>query len=439
MLTLLVAVIMTGCQKDRSADVKELFRTVPNTASYVLVADLHSIIEKSGSKVDGDKIVPGPELEKALSQASDTSNVSAVSDSRGVRAVLNGNSGVEPSVVVAFGDGFSQYIVGNLSSTSKFQEFVTKNDGGQWKEQDGIKYNGIYAISENRFWINVSSRNIDADKIKEYLALSEKQSFAGGDFASMLEDADKDLVGWCDLDGIMNTTGVHFQRRAMFKMVSAAMFKDPEYAVFDMNFEKGALKIGGRLLDGKGKDAKYLMSAQKIDEKVLDKIDGNGDALMVMSVPQKLIKQIQKMSSGQLSMVGIVAEAMGCIDGTVAVAIGDNPMSVKGVIQTNGKSTSDLMFLLQQMDMQVTKEGNELLLTKGELNGSENVKNMAAMLKGCSMGAVMDASAIPDYQAVVKNVVFKMVPKSGSMVMDIQLNAKDTDVNFIVGVLKEIN
>lgn len=435
MLTLLVAVFMTGCRKDRGADVNELFRTVPSTASYVIVADLHSIIEKSGSKVDGDKVLPGPELEKVLKQGGESgkSGKSAVA-----QAFLDGESGIEPSVMVAFADGFSNYAVGILSSTSRFQKFVTKQNGGEWKEQDGVKYNGMYAVAENRFWVNASNRDIDPDKIKEYLALSEKQSFAGSDFASMLQDSDRDLTGWCDMDGVMNTAGVNFQQRAMVKMVSEAMFKDAEFAVFDMQFDKGVLKTEGRLLDSKGKDAKYLLSSQKVDEKVLDRIGGKGDALFAMAVPQKLIKQIQDMASGKMSMVGVVAGAMGCVDGTVAMAFSE-PSAVKGVIQTNGKSTSDLMALLQQTGTEVTKEGKDLLFSMGEMGGMENVKDMASMLKGCSMGVVMDASVFQGEQQGMKNMVFRMVPKSGSMIMELQMYTQDSGVNFIIAMLKEIN
>lgn len=432
MLTLVVAVFMTGCRKDHGADVNELFRTLPSTASYVIVADLHSIIEKSGSKVDGDKVVPGPELEKVLKQGG-KSGKSAVAE-----AFLDGESGIEPSVMVAFADGFSNYAVGILSSTSRFQEFVTKQNGGEWKEQDGVKYNGIYAISENRFWVNASNRDIDPDKIKEYLALSEKQSFAGGDFASMLQDSDRDLTGWCDLNGVMNTAGVNFQQRAMVKMASEAMFKDAEFAVFDMQFDKGALRMEGRLLDSKGKDAKYLLSSEKIDEKVLDRIGGKGDALFAMAVPQKLIKQIQDMASGKMSMVGVAADAMSCVDGTVAMAFCESS-SVKGVVQTNGKSSSDLMGLLQQTGAQVSKEGKELLFSMGAMDGVESVKDMASMLKGCSMGVVMDASVFNGEQQGIKNMVFRMVPRSGSMAMELQVYTKDSGVNFIIAMLKGIN
>lgn len=432
MLTLLVAVLMAGCRKDLGADVGELFRCVPNTASYVVVADLRSIFEKSGSKIDGDKVEASAELQKVLEQARDKKAAEMF------KALLDGDSGIEPSAAVAFADGFSNYIIGNLSSTSKFREFVTKNDGGEWKEQDGVNYNGVYAITENRFWLCAGGQQVNPDKIKEYLALSEKQSFAGSDFASMLQDSDRDLTGWCDLDGVMNTAGVNFQQRAMVKMVSEAMFKDAEFAVFDMQFDKGVLKTEGRLLDSKGKDAKYLLSSQKVDEKVLDRIGGKGDALFAMAVPQKLIKQIQDMASGKMSMVGVVAGAMGCVDGTVAMAFSE-PSAVKGVIQTNGKSTSDLMALLQQTGTEVTKEGKDLLFSMGEMGGTESVKDMASMLKGCSMGVVMDASVFQGEQQGMKNMVFRMVPKSGSMIMELQMYTQDSGVNFIIAMLKGIN
>lgn len=433
MLTLLVAVLMGGCRKDRGADVEGLFRCVPNTASYVVVADLRSIIEKSGSKINGDKVEASAELQKALEQAQDKKAADTF------KALLNGDSGIEPSAAVAFADGFSNYIIGNLSSTSKFREFVTKNDGGEWKEQDGIEYSGVYAITENRFWLRAGGQQVNPDKIKEYLALSERQSFAGSDFAPMLKDADRDMVGWCDINGAMNTAGVGFQQRAMVKMVSEAMFKDAGFAVFDMQFDKGAVSMECRLLDSNGKDAKYLLPSQKIDEKVLSRLGGKADGLLAVAVPQKLIKQIKGMVSGKISMVGMVVNAMGCIDGTSAFAFTNHGDGLNGVIQTNGESTADLMSMLQGMGMTVSKENKELLVSQGSLDGTDDVAAMAMLLKGCSMGVVANANTFNPTFAPnangIKDMVVKMVPKSGSMVLEIQIRAKNPDVNFIVSML----
>lgn len=433
MLTLLVAVLVAGCRKDRGADVEELFRCVPNTASYVVVADLRSIIEKSGSKIDGDKVEAGAELQKALIQAHDRKAAETF------KSMLNGDSGIEPSVAVAFADGFNNYVIGNLSSTSRFQEFVTKNDGGEWKEQDGVRYNGAYAVTENRFWMRVGGLQVNPDKIKEYLALSERQSFAGSDFAPMLKDTDRDMTGWCDINGAMNTAGVNFQQRAMIKMVSEAMFKDAGFAVFDMQFDKGAVNIEGRLLDSKGKDAKYLLPSQKIDEKVLERIGSKADGLLAMAVPQKLIKKVKDMVSGKVSMIGMAVNAMGCVDGTAAFAFTNHGQAVTGVVQTTGEGTADLMSLLQSMGMTVSKENRDLLVSQGSMDGTEDVAAMGALLKGSSLGIVVNAdtfnpTSAPD-AAAVKDMVVKMVPRSGSMVLEVQIRAKNPDTNFIVSML----
>lgn len=433
MLTLLVVVLMSGCRKDRSADVEGLFRCVPNTASYVVVADLYSIIEKSGSRIDGDKVEASAELQKALSQAKDRKSAEMF------KAMLDGDSGIEPSVAVVFADGFNNYVIGNLSSTSRFQEFVTKNDGGEWKEQDGVRYNGVYAITENRFWMRAGGLQVNPDKIKEYLALSERQSFAGSDFAPMLRDTGRDMAGWCDINGVMNTAGVDFQQRAMVKMVAEAMFKDAGFAVFDMQFDKGSVNIEGRLLDSKGKDAKYLLPNQKIDEKALDRIGGKADGLLAMAVPQKLIKQVKDMVSGKVSMIGMVVNAMGCVDGTSAFAFTSHGQGVSGVIQTNGGSTADLMSLLQSMGMTVSKENKDLLVTQGSMDGADDVAAMAATLKGCSMGVVLNTGSFNPAFAPnpngIKDMVIKLVPKSGSMVLEVQVRAKNSDANFIVSML----
>ncbi len=430
MLTLIAAVILTGCRKDNGADVKELFLHIPNTASYVVVQDLHSILEKSGSKIDGGKVEASPELLQLISQSRDERTKQLM------RSILDGDSGVAPTVAVIFADGFSQFVVGDLYSTSKFESVVVKFIGGEWEEKDGIRYNANYAITNDRYWIGKEGSRIDIDKIKTYMALSEKQSFADSEFAPMLEDTDADFAGWCDINGVMNVTGIGFERRAMAKMGIEALFKDAGFATFDVRLEKGAMKMSARLLDGKGRDAKFLYPSKKIDESVLAKIGGKADVVGAVAVPQKLVQQIKNQVSGKLSMIGFVVNAMGCVDGTVAVAASPENNGYKGLIQTNGGNTADLMGLLKEMDMNSSKEGSDVLFSKGELSGKEDVSKLGENIKGSIFGVSINPSTIDPNYSAFSNIAVKLVPHSGSVRFEVNVAGHNPGENIMVTLLK---
>lgn len=432
MLAMMTVVLLSGCRKDNSADVKDLFMNIPNTASYVVVADLEDILRKSGSKIDGDKVKASPELQSVINGSGDE-RVKQL-----MRSILDGESGVEPEVAVAFADGFSQYVVGNLSSTSKFEAVVVKFLGGEWEEKDGIRYNANYAITDNRYWIGREGARIDIEKIRNYRALSAKQSFADSDFAPMLEDADADIVGWCDLNGMMNVAGIGFEQRAMTKMGVEALFKDAGFLTFDVKFNKGMMDMTARLLDGKGRDAKFLFPSGKIDEGVFAKLGGKADILAAAAVPQKLVKNIKEQVSGKLSMLGFMVNAMGCVDGTVAVASSDGGNAVNGLVQTDGGNTSDLMSLLNEMNFKTSKEGTDVLFGKGTRTGGEDVSGLAAGLKGCVLGVSMNPTALRPGLTPFGNMVMKLVPKSGGVQLQVQLAGKNSDENILVSILKAV-
>ena len=65
-ITLVITSLLSSCSGD-NADVSELLATVPADATSVIAINVKSLVEKSGSKIDGSKIVPGDEVRKLLS------------------------------------------------------------------------------------------------------------------------------------------------------------------------------------------------------------------------------------------------------------------------------------------------------------------------------------------------------------------------------------
>lgn len=427
---MVVMLLMSGCRKDNGADVSEILRTIPNSASFVGVADLQKLITKTGSKIADGKIEASPELQAAIDK-------SKASSRQSIQAVLSGDSGIEPSIMVGFADGYNVFVTGIVSNSSKFEEFVSKQNGTAWKENDGIRTNGTIAMAENRFWIQTSGQSqIDPMVIKGYMALSEKQSFASSKFAGDLAEMDKDVKGWCDLNGVTNVMNMDFQTRAITKMALSSLFSDAGFAMITADFEKGSANIEARFLNDKGKDAKYLYSSEKISESTIGAIGGNADALMAIAVPNKLIEQLREKTSGQISMLGIVLQAFGSVDGTVAAGISKTG-NVKGIIETTGSGTGDLMSLLRQYGLNTTNNGKQVFFSKGDLTMGEPVTTLGEQLKGASMGMVLTPEAMNNGMAGVKYVTLRVMPRGGSMVLDCTLTTADKKENALVTLLRQ--
>ena len=216
---LLLALSFASCRKNGGAEVEELLQKVPNTASFVVQVDVESLLDKAGAKVKDGKIELDADLKAALDKNSSNQEF---------MQALNGDTGVEPSAFVAFGDGYKVYLTGFLTDTDKFKAWMQKKSGQPVEESNGISHAGDMAMSGNQFWILGSGGStIDPDKIREYMALSDKQSFASSDFSKLLTNGGSEVAGWCDLAGVMNTTNTPFQQRAVIKMMTCLLYTSP--------------------------------------------------------------------------------------------------------------------------------------------------------------------------------------------------------------------
>ncbi len=422
-----MVMLMTGCRKDNSADVRELFKSVPSTSSFVAVVNLESLIEKSGSEISDGAVKPSPELEDAINSSKDSDNI---------KAILNGDSGIEPTVSVFFADGYALYNTGLLASTSKFEKWVQNESGEEWKEENGIRYNGKVAIKDNRYWWVLKGRSsIDPAVIKNYLALSGNQSFDGGKFAESLAESEKDVVGWCDINGALNVTSLGFEEKTIFKMVSGTLFTDAAYSMFDMDFVKETIKVQAIVLDSNGKEARFNFDAGKIDTKLVSSLGGQSDVLIAVAIPSKLIEQLREQTKGQMSMLGIVLNSLGCVDGTLAVALNGNQEGIKGYVQTNGGNTGDLMSMLSEMGLTPRLEGKTVEFSKGTVTGGMSVEEMGNQLKGATMGCVMAGTAAGQPENLDKMVI-KLVPEGKSVKLVIEGFVSEGKSNSLVTILK---
>lgn len=434
---LLLALSFASCRKNGGAEVQELLQKVPNTASFVMQVDVESLLDKAGAKVKDGRIELSPDMRAALDKGSNGSSKQELME------VLNGDSGVEPSAVVMFGDGYKVYLTGFLADTGKFKAWMQKKSGQPVEESNGVSHAGKYAMTGNQFWvIGSGGSTIDPDKIREYMALSDKQSFASGNFSSLLTNGDAEVSGWCDLAGMMNTANTPFQQRAVVKMMTSTVFEDANFASFTMNFEKGLMKLTAHILNDKGNDAKFLYASEKLDTSLFNDLKANAGGVIGVAVPAKLIKQLQEQTKGQLSMLSVVFGALSSIDGTVAVSVGgDDKGAYQGVIQTNDGSTSDLMGLLNELDCRSAKQGKLVTFERGTMTGANSPALMGQKLKGSIMGVVLSSDFIknPGEPDALKFVTVKLVPKSGSVVLECETETKDPNANALQVLIKSMN
>lgn len=433
-LGLMLAILMTGCRGNGSADTEELLKNVPSTASFVTVVNLQSLVEKSGCKIKDGEIEVSAEMTAAISKISN-------SDFRRLcNLFFKNESGIEPSVSIVFADGYNLYNMGLVTNTDRFRSTVEKETGSKFSEQDGISVCGPFALKDNRYWALLKGGSeIQVSEIRRYLSLSENQSFLSSDFSASLRQIRQDVEGWMDLNGVMNVYDVSFQNRAMIKLGMESCFKDAGFASFTFDFKKGEAEMNASILNADGKPAKFLFAMDKVDLATIELLGGNADAVAAMSIPAKLIKQIQDQVSDKPSIIGIYLSALSSIDGTVALALDHKNEAFSAVLTTTGDNTSALMDMLGSMGT-VTKEGNRIFVNKGTVSGKTPVKELAEYLKGTGAGVVADAamagagSMIPE--TAMQTSIMSLQPDGDGIGLRITTRSNNDKENILLTIVK---
>lgn len=419
--------LLTGCKNTEIADSEELLKSVPSSASMVTVVNMNAVLEKAGCKVDDGKVTPSDDIRKAIEACSDKKE-----EGRMMNLFFNNESGIDPSVTIFFTDGYATYNSGRLLSTDKFINAVEKEYGEKFEENEGIKTCRNVAIKDNRYWVVINGKSsVDSSDIRRYLSLSESQSFLSTEFATPLRTIKQDAEGWVDISGLMNVANISFEKRAQVKVLVESCFKDAGFLTYGVNFDKGSADLTMKVLDSKGKSAKYLLPGEAIDLTLVEGLAGKAESVTAVGVPKKLMKQISEQLSSQ-PLLKIYAEALSSIDGTVAVAMSDKSLSA--VVQTNGENNSDIMQLLGSFG-NVSKEGNDIFIKKGDVTGTIEVKELTAAFKGAYMGfAMTGAGAKCDG---INSVSLVLTPGDGSVVLKAKATSNDTDTNTLQTLVRE--
>ncbi len=424
----------TSCQRSESADASDLLATVPSDASIVAVANVQAMLEKAGCKVSDDQITPSDEITSLIASFK-SPQAKAIAE-----AFFNGKSDIDPSVALIFAEGYYKYVTGIAADPDKFKQTVTSITKQQFAVKDDIDICANVALKGNQFWVNLDANSIDPREAKHFATLSKEQSFLSNAAAERLSTFDSDIVGWANIAGALNASSVDFQQRAMLQVALQTTFNDAADATFQLTFNKGEMTGSMGILNSKGKPAKFLLASQALDMKTMESIGGNADILLAIGIPHKLIEQLQKdTQSKSASLLGVYLQALGAIDGTVAIASDTDGNAIRGTVTTNGQSTGQLTSFLDGLGLSVKLDGNMLQISKGQLTGNTPVTELAADLKGAVAGL---AAANPKpgsstgFEAQLKSFALTLKPASSSIELHLNAKSLQADQNFLLTLLR---
>lgn len=432
-LLMLVLPALNSCQKE-TADTRDLLATVPSSSGIVAGINLKSMLEKAGCKVEGSDITPGTEVTAWIERQKDVKD----SNRRALKLILDGESGIDPSVAVFFMDAYNSYVTASLADTKKFEEFVASQTGEQFEDGgDGVRICGNVAIKGAQAWVCVSSNNtIDAKAVANYANLGDNQSFMKNEFASKIATITADVVGWGDIKAF-SKQGFSFNQLSSASMFMNAVFEDASAFSFNLDFQKGKTVGSVSVLNTKGENAKYLLPTSKVDLSTVKSLGDQAELLVAMTITKDFTKKLEKIGGAMLSSI---TEMIKPIDGTVALACGDldnEEKSFNGVITTDGDLSREFMTELSAFGA-TKKDGKLVRVSKGSLTGSLEVEKAADYLKGSILGIVLNpkAAGFGNVPETVNTLAVTLVPEGSGLKCDIVAVSNDQSKNMFLSFIE---
>ena len=429
-LLLVAVMLLLGSCRNSTTNIHDLLATLPKDASTVVAFNVHSSLEKAGCKIDGSKVELSPEMKAALDKTNNPD----------VRQLFNGEYGIDPEAVVIFIEGRDVYLTGFLARPDDFVKAVSQQTGAPF-EGNGVKTSRNYAYKDNQFWISLSNdQTIHSSEVERFLSLSERLSFTANDYADSMVDLSHDIQGWSNIVGIVNAIGLDFQERQFFRMGLETLFDDAVDLTFTADFDKGSFTSITQIINSKGKPAKFLLPADKIDVSTISGDNGSAGLFMAVALPEKLMQEISQQVEGKgFSLLGAIMPMFKCIDGTSLLRMGIDGR-IAGLITTTGQNTASLTDLLtSQFGLKVNKDGKILHFSQGEVSGPLTNNDVAPDFMGATIGMVVspgmnqgDASA----HMGLRKISAMLEGYNGSMQLRITATSNNEKENILISILE---
>lgn len=412
LFVVVITVMFSGCSKDKSGDVRELLRTVPYDASMVGVIDIEGTLDDMGFKVKNGEVKDSEEL-PGIFKSIDNQNLQFT-----VELLKSGS--IDLSCCVVFGSGYELFLTGFVSDTDKFKETVGKKFGESFVKDGDISTCGNTACTSNQFWVALTSRNTIAVKdIKYFTQLSEKQSFISRKGVDYLVDSDDCMRGWGDIKACLNAMGLDFTTKASIQMGLEALFSDAVEFKWEMDIDKDEQDLVFTFLNSKGGVASYLYPVVKVEPSQIENTNFTASTIAALAISPKLTDRLKRDTGGKgISMIGMLSSMISAVDGTV-VAAADKDSHLEGVIPVNSNATSDLVSLLSQYGMTVSREKEAIKFSNGTVAGSLSAKEVGKLFKGAVGGLVMQpekwTGSTTGYMAII------LKPEKGGMQLEVKV------------------
>lgn len=437
-LMMTVLLIMASCSKNSSADLTDILQTVPSDAASVGVYNTDDLMKKAGGKSNVDN----GNMDAALSQLV---NVDSQSQAI-VNAIMKVESGVEAGPGAFFVEGKQVYITGQLANPTDFMGFCGEQLEGSFEDVQGVSILKNVAVKDNRFWIMPEGNSaIDSNEIVRFVALSKEQSFLSNPASERMLKMDNDIEAWCNINGIMNLGAGQLKDVTVMRMVFASLFDDAQDMYFTTEFDKGKMESTLEILNSKGKAAKFLLPAVKIDGGTVKKLGGTACLVAAMGIDKKLVSKVKElMMSFGGSVPDLYMQVLNALDGTICLAFDPKVENVNGIVTTTGDGTAALTSALNSLGT-VNKDGKYLFIKKGEVSGDLSIDDVASTLNGSMFGFVVSHSLdtskfsmpnVRDNSDMIESVAILITPSDGGMKLEIKVNGTDKNNNILESIVK---
>ena len=434
LIMLLGMSMLSSCSKSKSGDGSDLLKSVPSDAGMVIMADVNSLLEKTGSKPgDGGEVKLSSELSSAINAVKNPS----LRDN--MRAVLTGEAGVAHTNAILFTEGEDTYITFMIDDPDRFRSFAEKSTSEKFQSSGTVDVCGNIAMVGNQGWMRVANTaEINSADILKFSKLSESQSFLSRDIATKILESDKDVVAWVDIYAALNASG----QNPMTRLVISSLFDDAAYYWGETSFDKGKVVSHGTVLNSKGETAKCNLPTSKIDVKTVQGLgeEVNADFIAAVAVSPALVKQLEKLAATFSG--GIAAQYSSMLkplDGTSAVAASDRQANggLEMVVTVNDAPVGDLTTFLNTLGT-VKREGKYLHVSTGEAKGNLKVADVAKEFSGCWLGFACDPNALSNqegFNGVFTQLLLTFKPSDGGLALDVTLFTEGK-ANALVSLLE---
>lgn len=425
---LMILLSLAGCAGKDNSDLEHLLSTVPSDVSGAMAVDIPALLKESGSKTGKDgSVTLSPSLEKALEQYKGFAPVA--------RRLSGGDSGLMPAPLVLFAEGDDLYLTGLLADTDAFRALVEQEEGEKFTADGDVQLCGYFAVKGTQFWFSRSA--LSAKDVNRFTGLDDRRSLAGSELAVLLTDGDAALRGFWDTQSLGRRL-LGSAKGTFAGMGIAALYKDPAFASLNVSFKTGSATADIRVLTAKGKPAKLLIPADRVDSKTVMRLGDTADLVMAVNVSSQIVSLIKERGAGLLSLSGLDT-ALSSLDGTIAYATVAGGKQEETVITTDGKNSTALSSLLAERGAGVTTDGKLVIARLGTVAGTLSVKEAASRLSEGMAGVVCNGAMTAEpgsREGRFRTASCIFVPEEGSLTVRLSISFNNADESGFVQALE---